>query len=513
MANSVRIIFLMALLFSSAVVNAAFPKQPYWQHAGGAPGQYPSAAAACEAVANWWTGSNGVYTVTAVNIISGGLQADCIMKRVYNGSTTNGIAAQVDKIGMGCPENSDEVNGSCVCKEEFSEYDDNGVKSCKADADTDCEQAGLQYNVLGNDRATRVPGKLPLDVPSIVCYVPEGSEPGAKGCKHQFTADFSFENHKGEWFSTGISWALDDVNSPEAEGSLSCSPGEKGNGEPKESNDNDEDCARGYKGEVNGVEVCIDAQRGNTEGTDWTRTTDTSGKTIDTKRTVSCDRENCTVTEVKKITNSNGTPGATTTTTTENVNRRSFCADNPKNPVCGGEEDRTGSRRGQSDQWGGPDGTGGQGGQGGGGNGEGNGFCEENPDSPICKEGTFGGSCAAGFQCDGDAIQCSIAREQHMRNCKLFDDESPESQLYSANKDKTGDQTLNLPGNETVDLGNRIDMSDALGGGSGVSDLMITVGGQSITLPFSQLNSILAALGNVLVAISFLIALRVIGRG
>lgn len=410
----------------------------------------------------------------------------------------------------GCPANSVESGGVCVCNSGFSEYDTDGVKSCKSDVDTECEQAGILYNVIGNDRATRVPGRLPLDVPRVVCYVPEGSPPGTKGCKHQFTGDFAFENHLGEWVTNGISWALDNANSPEAEGELSCTPGEKGGGEPKPSNDNDKDCSRGFKGEVNGVEVCVDAQRGNTEGSDWTRTTDTDGKTIDTDRSVVCDREKCTVKEVKKITNSDGSSGGSTTTTTENVNRRDFCAANPKNPVCGGEEDRTGSRRGQSDQWGGPDG---KGGQGGGGDGEGGGFCEENPDSPICKEGSFGGSCAAGFQCDGDAIQCSIAREQHIRNCKLFDDESPESQLYAANKDKTGDQTLDLPGNETVDLGNRIDMTDALGGGAGVSDLIITVAGQTITLPFSQLNSILAALGNILVAISFLIALRVIGRG
>lgn len=135
---------------------------------------------------------------------------------------------------------------------------------------------------------------------------------------------------------------------------------------------------------------------------------------------------------------------------------------------------------------------------------------EEEDDKP----GTFGGSCGAGFACEGDAIQCAIAREQHVRSCQLFTEKSAESELYEANKGKTGNQTLDLEGNETIDMQNRIDTSDALGFGSaGVQDLNITVMSQSITLPFSKLNQYLSMFGNLLVAISFLIALRIIGRG
>ena len=63
-------------------------------------------------------------------------------------------------------------------------------------------------------------------------------------------------------------------------------------------------------------------------------------------------------------------------------------------------------------------------------------------------------------------------------------------------------------------MANRIDTSDAFGGGgSGVQDLNITVMGQSITLPFSKINTGLDALGQVLLAVSFLIAFRIVGRG
>jgi len=125
----------------------------------------------------------------------------------------------------------------------------------------------------------------------------------------------------------------------------------------------------------------------------------------------------------------------------------------------------------------------------------------------------FGGSCDAGFTCKGDVIQCAIAQEQHKRNCQLYVQKTAESKLYLLESVKTGNRTLDLPGNETIDLNGRIDTTDALGGGSGVQDLNITVAGQSITLPFSVLNSPLAILGNILVAISFLLAFRIVGRG
>ena len=150
-----------------------------------------------------------------------------------------------------------------------------------------------------------------------------------------------------------------------------------------------------------------------------------------------------------------------------------------------------------------PDGGGGGGTGGGGGDGEGDG-----------DKSAFGGACGSGFSCEGDAIQCAIAREQHQRACKLFDQSSPESILYDTNKGKEGNQTGNLPGNETINMSGRIDTSDALGAGSaGVSDLSVTVWGRSITLPFSMLNPYLEALGKVLLAVSFLIALRIVARG
>lgn len=66
-------------------------------------------------------------------------------------------------------------------------------------------------------------------------------------------------------------------------------------------------------------------------------------------------------------------------------------------------------------------------------------FCKQNPDAPQCKKSNWGGSCGS-FTCDGDAIQCAIAREQHQRNCKLFDEKTSHP-AYQAAVDGTDEQS------------------------------------------------------------------------
>ena len=143
-------------------------------------------------------------------------------------------------------------------------------------------------------------------------------------------------------------------------------------------------------------------------------------------------------------------------------------------------------------------------------------FCTSNPRSSMCIDGAFGGACAGGFVCEGDAVQCAMAKEQHSRNCKMFDDfSSAEAQLYETESTKTGNVTDDLPGNETVSIGPQdFDTSNAFGGGAiCIADKTITVMNQSITLPFSNVCPYLAILGNILMSVSFLLAARIVIRG
>ena len=141
-------------------------------------------------------------------------------------------------------------------------------------------------------------------------------------------------------------------------------------------------------------------------------------------------------------------------------------------------------------------------------------FCTENPKSPHCVEGSFGGSCEGGFTCEGDAVQCAIAQQQHLRMCKLFDDHSSaEAQLYESLKGKEGNQTGDLPGNVTFDFGPAsIDTSSTIGA-SCIQDMNISVMGSSITIKLSSVCQYLEMLGNVLMALSFLLGARIVIRG
>lgn len=128
---------------------------------------------------------------------------------------------------------------------------------------------------------------------------------------------------------------------------------------------------------------------------------------------------------------------------------------------------------------------------------------------------SFGGSCA-GFTCTGDAIQCAMAKEQHVRNCKIFDDtDNPLAVLYREQSGKEGSQTGDLPGNRSVNIGpGNFDTSDALGGGTaGLHDVVVTVWNKPVTLPFSKVNPFLEYLGLLNVALSFLLAGRIVSRG
>lgn len=147
----------------------------------------------------------------------------------------------------------------------------------------------------------------------------------------------------------------------------------------------------------------------------------------------------------------------------------------------------------------------------GGGNGGGNGGGDGDGDGDG--ESGFGGNCEAGFACEGDAIFCAIAKEQHVRACRLFDKKSVESELYEKEKGKQGEQTKDLPGNKEESMANRISTADAFGSGQCIQDLSVVVAGHSLSLPMSKICPSLAIIGNIMVAVSLLLAIRIVGRG
>lgn len=150
------------------------------------------------------------------------------------------------------------------------------------------------------------------------------------------------------------------------------------------------------------------------------------------------------------------------------------------------------------------------------------GFCEENPDVTICKGGSFSGSCANSFSCDGDAVQCATALHLHRARCKDSQDLQSEfaTQIQEgmdimngensteANAIKNRDSSVTT----TIDLENEISESgDITFSAECFDDLTITVLGQNIVIPISSMCQYLEMMGYILLALAYLSALRIVG--
>jgi hypothetical protein len=137
-------------------------------------------------------------------------------------------------------------------------------------------------------------------------------------------------------------------------------------------------------------------------------------------------------------------------------------------------------------------------------------YCKDNPGSPNCadKQSSFTGACAA-TACNGDAVQCAIAREQYRRNCELFD--ATEASARGLAAATAGDQPGDHPGahKSSVALGT-FDQTNILAGGC-PADMSVPVSHfGSVTLPFSKLCGPADVLGNVLVAITALACIGIV---
>jgi hypothetical protein len=219
-------------------------------------------------------------------------------------------------------------------------------------------------------------------------------------------------------------------------------------------------CKGGQPGQVNGVTVCVPFSKDSPTVTDQKKDGTTTGpagtETKSETKTTECSNGSCNTTTT--TTNSSGT---SVTTNVTNQPKGEYCAANP-----GGKE---------------------------------------------CSDGSaFSGDCTAGFTYDGDAIQGAIAKEVYNQNC-IWNKVTPESAKYDTAKVKTGNQTTNLPGNETVAISSAsFNTSNALGAGSCISNLTLNVLGSSVTLPLSNICPWLAYFRYILLAVGFFMAYRIV---
>jgi len=216
-------------------------------------------------------------------------------------------------------------------------------------------------------------------------------------------------------------------------------------------------------GEVNGVTVYAPCSSTSSSNTKTNETTNSSGttQTSETRNTTCNAAGSCTTTITTTTTVNGGSPSTSTSTTTQ-----------PKGD-----------------------------------------FCSENPGSSECgQQSSFAGACASGFVCQGDAVQCAMAKELHAQWCR-DNQATDESALYDVSKGLEGDQTGDLPGNETIPFGpSSYDDSDAIGGAACVTDLTIEHEWLSATLPLSMICGPLLWFKNALLFIGGIAWLLIVFR-
>lgn len=148
-------------------------------------------------------------------------------------------------------------------------------------------------------------------------------------------------------------------------------------------------------------------------------------------------------------------------------------------------------------------------------------YCAKNPKAAICKTedaGQWGGACAGGFQCKGDAVQCAQAQAAWKAAC-LLDVASDDPNVVKGGQAMSSDQSalraqLGLDGNgEDFNLSSMIDSDPLFAAGGGCpADQQVTLLGQSLTLSLSAWCSWLQTAGAILQAAAYLAAALIVFR-
>ncbi len=451
------VFFFLACTPSFAVIAPTTSYGPFSNPQYG--GSYSSASAAC----NVYQQQQGHLGVTVSIELQSRTASEEIWKcNILNPTVGNGYALiSAGSQGSSCPANSSLSGSSCVCASGYVE----SAGSCivrTVNNQQNCSDAAVAASAaFGQDRIT-----ARLSSGTSLCIGNENNASGV-GCRVDLLDVSITVQPNGDRYVQGFPRRTNT-------GADTCPVASASDPAPKTSQevtDAPKACKGGQQATMNGVTVCQPFPAGSTVTTPKTTTTTSStGGGVDGNSPTSSSASGQTQCVASQCTTS-----TTTTTTTTNADGTTSTSSSTSSKT-----------QSQGD------------------------FCQENPKSQQCADSSWGGSCSAGFSCDGDAVMCAISQDQHKRNCALFDTASPESQLFDAEKNKAGSQVEN----ESKSISSSsFDTSDALGGGSCIGDKQITVMGWTGSLPFSLVCAQLAILGNVLLVVSFLLAGRIVVRG
>jgi len=385
MAFIYRLAFL--LLFMPFYANAA--KLFYCSNCYGVStsARFISASAVCGAYQSAISAgsSSRSYSLNTITSDAANTGGTCVLNEYNSSGTLLGtkVANWATTPGS-CPSGTVESGGVCVVRD-----------PCELLADMCSGSQGMSTNFSLPGRKTGV---------SFTCMAPTaiGTNdplPGCtKGCMAQvggFTT--AFQDNAGSWVTQGTAKysggtcdpsVINDLN---AESDPEYEPEEN----PKTSDKPDPSCPGGFKGTVNGVSVCV-PPKASSGVTEMESKDNGDGTKTDSKTEVKCENGQCEVTKTSTTTNTQTGSTVSSSSVTTTVDKATYCSQNKTAGACKNEKG-------------------------------------ENEDG----NGSFGGTCDAGFTCKGDAVMCAMAKEQHKRNCEMLGEDKDPASFFNQVKNGT----------------------------------------------------------------------------
>lgn len=303
-------------------------------------------------------------------------------------------------VGAICPDNSVLIPGTntCSCDPGFDEV---GGQCKHTSTGNSCDGLGDFCSGLKGEKIN-LEGKGTATPPG--CSADSQRPNCAMGCAGEAVGmGVSYKTPDGSWM-TGQEYRIT--------GGTCTLPQPSDVPQKKES-----DCA-GSVGEINGIRTCVPNQAA-TGDTSSKETKNPDGTSTNTESKTTCENGVCKTTNT---TTTKDAAGNTTSTSTSSstTSQREYCASNKASTVCAATNgDKNPSDKDGSDKG------------------------EEKCEGDDCedKPGKFEGSCMAGFTCEGDALQCAQTREQHRRNCELFEKDSDSNSLTNKALNGTDDKS------------------------------------------------------------------------
>lgn len=411
--------------------------------------------------------SYATYTVVSSSLIGENTCGLTIRYAIANGTSTSNENATIysRQTPPKCPENSTQSGNVCVCNSGYAESNDSCVENnpCEGLADYCKDYANTEREWTQKGVTSR---------PTSVCYKPISIMVGAgggqldrfPGCNRGCNIDTSpgvvkYDNGDGQTMVTGYG----------VFSGADCSFKDDTNVDKPDNQDNkadepDKSCPNGFKGIVNGVEVCVPPKSASGI-TEMEMKDNGDGTKTNTQTEVKCEGGKCEITKTSTTTNSSTNATVSNSSVTTTVDKKTFCSENKTAAVCKNEDG-------------------------------------ENEDG----DGKFGGSCDAGFECKGDAVMCAMAKEQHKRSCETL--EPVKDGIFKQIEEGTdsGSADAMKEGAGEINISTQLDTSGYGLPRSCPSDPVIDLPfvGKTFTIPFSQACPILKTMSDVALLITAL---------